>query len=533
VLAFDLGAQSAGRPLVIGARHVGSVEEEYQSLLARLSTRETPDALLRSPIRSLHTMGAAEAAHPWRGQLARVDSQTFTGHRRPLQLGVTVSSSLPVQLATGPVWVGRGLTASVRGGGTVRLGRLFVQLEPIVWASQNSAFDLSPNGYTDARRFNDARFPLNIDLPQRMGAAPVTRVNPGNSSAAIPIGTFAAGISTAARAWGMPGSYPLMLGPSAGGFPHAFLETLDALPTPVGRFEAQLVLGRAGDSPFAPTDADSTRRTVAGLAVAFRPRGIPGVEVGAARFLHTYASRTIPSPRVLGRLFSSGLTGTGTDGLADVNRRDENHLASVFFRWVPSGGRLTVGGEYLWDDYANDLRDLLLYPDDLRTFSLHASLVTGVDARRLSLWDAELVNSELPWSNERRGRTGGTTPGVPFPPYLHGSVRQGHAHLGLPLGSRAAYGGAAARLSYRRFSPNGLTGYFAERQMMQDWRRGTRGDSLPSRHIRYSGGITRSARRGSFEPSFTAALLYDLNVNLDAGRDLVHVLLSTTVTRWR
>ena len=528
-LAGTATAQRSVSGLSGPSRDVDGVWDAYRAALATAGKAPASDGLFRGPVQFHDSVRSSAAEHPWQG-LERPAAKSsrgdgFTLSARVPVLSLTWNSDRPVPDVSGPVWTGRGLTAALRGGAMATWRQVFVQLEPLVWLGENRAFALSPNGFGDSRRFNDPRFPLQVDLPQAMGAQRIARLNPGNSTVAIRASRLLVGVTTAARAWGMPGSYPLLLGTSAGGFPHAFMETDGGLRTPLGAIHSQILLGRVGQSRWSPASGDSSGRSAAAVALSIRPRGLPGVEVGAARFLHAHATSPWPRPALLSRLFSTGYTGSGTDGLAEANRAAENNLASVYFRWTPPAGRISIGGEYLWEDYANDFRDLLLYPDDLRTFNLHASIVLQASASRLAVVDVELVNGELPSSNERRARTGGDTPGVPFPPYLHSFLRQGHTHLGLPLGSRAAYGGAASRATVRRYAPQGVRSLSFERQMLQDWRRGTRGDSLTSRHIRHSVAVTTTTA-GRVDRSFSLAVMYDLNVNLDAGNDVAHLTVT-------
>jgi hypothetical protein len=517
------------------SREVDGVWDAYRASVSMLGAAELADGIFRGPVQFRDTLAVTAADHPWAAIARRPRPAWRAGAvviapRRP-DLQLTWNSALPVQELSGPAWTGRGLTASVRGGVSASWRSLFVQLEPVAWVSQNRAFVLAPNGFDDHRRFNDARFPLNIDLPQRMGAERMSAWHPGNSTMALRGTKFIVGVSSAARAWGAPGSYPLLLGSAAAGFPQAFAETDGDIRTPIGGIRSHLLLGRTGQSAWSPITGDSARRSAAALAISLRPRGLAGVELGAARFLHARAGGALPSPALLGRLLSAGFTGAETDGAAAVNRASENNLASLFVRWAPPGSRVSLNGEYMWEDYANDVRDLLLYPDDLRSFRVQANVVLRSSSAIIDVLDLEVVNGEVPWSNERRARTGGTTPGVPVPPYLHFAQRQGHTHLGMPLGSRGAYGGAAARATLRRQSVTGLTSITLERQLIQDWLRGTRGDSLPARQVRHLVTATRARAGRRVDVSYSLSAMYDLNVNMIAGNDAAHLRASLRVGR--
>ena len=47
----------------------------------------------------------------------------------------------------------------------------------------------------------------------------------------------------------------------------------------------------------------------------------------------------------------------------DSSSVKENQLASLWFRWAPPGSGFDVYGEFGREDFAADLRDLILEPD--------------------------------------------------------------------------------------------------------------------------------------------------------------------------
>ena len=74
-----------------------------------------------------------------------------------------------------------------------------MQFAPVFFVAQNQAFALAPNGETGNAQFGDARFPTIIDAPQRFGARPYARLDPGNSTISLDLSRVLVGVSTAAQ----------------------------------------------------------------------------------------------------------------------------------------------------------------------------------------------------------------------------------------------------------------------------------------------------------------------------------------------
>ena len=470
----------------------------------RAGARSTPSA----PDSALAPAGA-ESTPWWRWRLLR------PGMR------ITANSALPAGREVGPAWTGRGLTGEVRFGAQLSLWRFHLQLEPVAWYAQNAAFTPVAEGMVGLR---DPRFPGNIDLPQRFGTESFGRIDPGNSALWVELPLVNAGITTRAQAWGPAREYPLQVSANAGGFPQLYVSTRRGVPIGVGRLHLRTIGGPLAASALSPLP-DSVPRWGVGLAVLFTPRGLPGLEVGATRFIHGLTGARWPTSDDFRVLVTSGLSGTGA-----LNRADENQLASAFFRWQVAPGRVAVYGELLRDDYSLDLRRGLQYPDDLRTYTLGVERVLEVGAGRLRQLHAELVNSELPSSNRgERGVGDERKLAGPFPPYLHGGVVAGHTVRGQLLGAPAAYGGAGWRVGYTVFTPAGRRTVRVERQMRLDARVGVRGDSLVSREIRYGVVAEQLRFRGRQEWLVTLAPSVDLNRGLEPGRHVVNVRAGLSV----
>lgn len=391
-----------------------------------------------------------DAAHPWADRY-RLAPDTMGGFQwdwvRP-QTEVIFNSAFPYGSNNGAVWAGRGLTTAVRAGFSARYGPLSLTVAPVVFRAANTSFELMPNGRSGRLAFADGRNPTTIDLPQRFGDEPYTRLDPGQSTLRLDLPFVTAGISTANQHWGPASEFPILLGNNAAGYPHGFLGTSAPVNLWIGSVHGRLVWGRLDQSPYAPTGADDDLRFMSGLIGAFSPRGIPGLEIGGARFFHT------PWPRngLTVDHFLKPVEGFLKEDLPDQRpgpdpKSDaDNQLASAFFRWVFPGSGFELYGEYGREDHNWDLRDFLLEPDHDSAYLLGFQKAWRRSPRDFVVLRGELVNSRI--SHLVRVR-----PQAPF--YRHSRARQGHTHRGQLLGSPAVYGGGGSLLAADWYYPDG------------------------------------------------------------------------------
>ena len=132
------------------------------------------------------------------------------------------NSTFPWGANNGPVWAGRGVTASLQAGVAARYGPVSLTLAPMVFSAQNAGFGVQDNGQTGNLRFADGRFPTTIDRPQRFGDGAYSRFDLGQTTLRLDLPLVALGASTANQSWG-PARSPILLSNNAAGFPHVFL----------------------------------------------------------------------------------------------------------------------------------------------------------------------------------------------------------------------------------------------------------------------------------------------------------------------
>ncbi len=390
---------------------------------------------------------APEEGHPWAGR-AEVRRDSAAGRVRllPVEARSWFNSAYPFAANDGPVWAGRGVTAAVQAGVAVRAGPVSLVLAPIAYGAQNSEFTLMPNGRTGELRFADGRQSDEIDLPQRFGGGAYGRIDPGQSTLRVDAGPVAAGISTANQVWGPGTEYPLILGNAGPGFPHLFVGSARPLNLWVARVHARVVYGRLDQSAYSTVGPDSAHRFMSGLVAVVQPRGLPGLEVGGARFFHapwqggpSAGDFATPFQGILKKSLQLDSAGQPPDGAA-------NQLASVFFRWTVAPAGVEVYGELAREDHSYDLRDLLLEPDHSVAYMLGLRRAWRPRPDRMVAVRAEVADARI--SRVMRLRSQGEF-------YTHTPIRQGHTQRGQPLGARAAYGGAGASLAVDLYHPGG------------------------------------------------------------------------------
>ena len=375
------------------------------------------------------------AEHPW---ASRIDFTLESpvglelGWIQP-RVGLISNSAYPFGENDGGIWAGRGLTALVEGGGFFRYGPLHLRLAPEASWSENGNFVLADNGYFGSGAYWDELHPTTIDRPQRFGEKDYVRMGMGSSAVHLALPGISVGLSGAGQQWGPALHYPLLLGRNAGGFLHAFGQTNSPVNLWAIRFNARYIFGWPTRSDFHPMLVENGRRFITGAVVSLTPRGVDGLELGAARFIHSVPTQGGFPVRDVLRLFM------GATDDSSKNRITENQLASVFFRWAFPRAGVEVYGEVVKDDFSRDLRHIIEEPDDMLGRVFGFQKVWARSDGRLAVLRAETVNA-LVHHSERfdRLRVSG---GAPLPLYLHLQSGVGHTQLGQILGSPTAYGG--------------------------------------------------------------------------------------------
>lgn len=450
--------------------------------------------------------------HPWADRLRPREG---SGSRfRVLRPSVELSDNTDFAWGfnDGPVWQGRGMNAWGTAGVIGRWGHLSLRLEPLFEYAQNAAFRLDPLSPGAPNPYLDDLRPSQIDLPQRMGSRPYLLLAPGESYIRLDVRSFGIGLSTQELFWGPGVRNALLFGPNAGGFPHLFLGTNQAVGTPLGRFSTRIVYGRLEQTPWAPPSVNS-ERLGGGLIFAWQPPSTP-LTLGFARFYHrswprhwTKSDYLLP----LGAFFSRPQA-SGT-GVAD------NQLFSMFasFR-APSVG-LEIFGEFGKNDRNADLRDLAVEPESNSAWLVGFFKVMGLDSSRTDMWTIRgtVANGSVA-SLQSIGRGQATF-------YEHGNVTQGHTERGQLLGTPLINRSWGINIAVDRFTDRGRLGIsLMERQMPPDLQVG-----MPANQVRtqWDLGIGGVVFRGRSDITVQLGHVWDLNRFPDRDMGNTYVRLGT------
>jgi hypothetical protein len=437
---------------------VGSPLEDYLRVLQIAGRTEStyPWSIRSFSPREIDILAAADTAHPWahRYKLERGGA----GERAGVSLiapraEVMYNSAFPQGSNNGAVWAGKGLTSAMQLGFSARYGPLSLTLAPVFFRAENEPFPLAEVS-EDASPFASPRWTDGIDLPQRFGDGPYSRLDAGQSTLRLDLPWLAAGVSTANQHWGPATEHPFILGNNAPGFLHGFVGSAQPLNAWIGYLHGRVVWGRLEQSEFFEYPGTAPSRFMTGIVGVFMPRGVPGLELGVSRFFHN----SWPSDGLIARDFLQPFEsflkiGLRDRGIADPDVPDDlrlsapdNQLASAFFRWVLPRSGFEVYGEYGREDHNFDLRDFLIEPDHHSSYMIGFGKVWERSPDRLVRLKAEVMNTQVSHVVELRSQA---------PLYIHSEARQGHTHRGQILGSAAGFGGGGAILALQSFSPSG------------------------------------------------------------------------------
>lgn len=420
--------------------------------------------------------------------------------------GIIGNSGFPYGFNDGPMWAGRGVTAYGEGGVAGRLGPVSARLHPMLFITQNAAFDLPMAG---SYSWNTP-YASSIDLPQRFGSRRYGRIDPGESELRADLTYLSVGLSTSSQVWGPAVEHPIILGNNAGGFAHAFLQTSKPLSFRFATLHAKLVWGRLDASPYRPAGAED-RHFVTGAVGAMSFPALPGLEIGATRFFHS----PWPADGLLGAPFLNVFQGILKVDLASSSNPNgdvpsDNQLASVFMRWAFPESGFEFYGEFGREDHNWNMRDFWQEMDHDAATLLGLQKAWKRPEGGATVFRAEHLNT-------RMGKLHPVRPQAPW--YVHGVLRTGHTERGQLLGSAGGFGGGATSLALDKYDRKG--------RMTFRWDRLMRLEQLENNHllplpegadVTHALGAERTRAAGGGELTLGLTGVVDLNRDFAGDR---------------
>jgi hypothetical protein len=456
-----LSAQATGTTTLDFA--TGSEFEDYLRVLQVAGLAELQPWSIRGLAPRITTrLATADSAGPWTLRTNFTNGRVVTGRT---SLAATINTSFPYGANDGPIWAGRGITIAGSGGIAAHIGPLSAAVSPTAFVTSNARFDLIPNGKSGPQAYSSGLFPDAIDNPQRFGDKPYSRLDADASSIRLDSRFISAGVSTATEWIGPATEYPFLLGTNAPGFPHLFVGTGDPVNLWLARVQARVIWGKLYQSAFSPvvgpvhfvSAGSGTVRLMASSQLVLLPKGVPGLELGFARFLHVPYRDGDPTSAFWRKPFKAFFL--KNEYAAGDTLGADNQLASAFFRWVFPHSGFELYGERGFEDQFYDFRDFILDPDNEREYMLGFQKTFARANKHLDVLKVEVLNYQLP--PLARVRMQGLV-------YVHAMLRQGHTNRGQLLGASAGVGlAAASTMSWTRYSPQGRS-TFLLRRIVQD-----------------------------------------------------------------
>ncbi len=408
-------------------------------------------------LRTAQLLGEAPSA----GYLVRsVSSYDAPGGERVTFLRPHVrtvwNSYLPVSANEGLAWSGRGAGFHAQAGVRARFGRVTVIAAPELAYTQNRDFQRIPGNIGEGRSAfsNPFHGPVSsLDAPLRFGDDPVWRLSLGQSSVTARAGAFAGGFATENLWWGPGVRNALLMSNNAPGFPHLFVRTSpEGVRTRFGTVQGRWVAGGLSQSSY--FDGEDEGRTIAAVALAFTPRGEPGLTLGATRAVYRTASPWSAPLRFLDVLVPVRHPEPAVAPDTAEAAGSSDQLFALFGRWVFPESGFEMYGEWARQRGFGSVRELLTTPDATQGYTLGLQWVAPGERRGRLRLHAEVTSLEQ--NDAVRSR-----PQSSF--YTSLNVPQGYTHRGRVLGAAIGPGSSQQWAAADYLRPDWRLGVFAAR----------------------------------------------------------------------
>lgn len=407
----------------------------------------------------------------------------------PFGLRNALNTGYPDERNDGAMWAGRGLSAELHGGVSLRWKWFSAALAPSVAYQQNRAFPY-PAELGDGRQIQLLSPGHSIDLPVRFGSRPFWTFDPGQSYLQAEAWNVSAGVSTENLWWGPGVRNALLMTNTAPGFAHAFIGTARPVDVWLGWLEAQVLWGLLDESPVFDDDPSNDRRALVALTAGFEPRFMPGLYLGLARvYVEGMQAGKLSAADLVSPLFQSFLKKDLATEENPLGNSADNQLVSAFARWAIPQQHAELYFEWGRDDHNWDLVDLAMEPWHSQAYLLGGQKAFPLGGHWLR------VQGELIELGERPAGRARPTPVF----YTHSALRQGYTHRGQMLGAALGPGGEGAYVALDLFGSNGRSGLFFERNVRNEPVFYARGGDERSHDLELTAGARQSFSWKAFD----------------------------------
>lgn len=382
---------------------------------------------------------------------------------------VTSHTGFPVAGNDGPMWAGRGLSYSITGGVAVcgYQGRWGAIVAPTYWYAENANIDLPISSYIVPPLKSEYSIwanpyyylPRSLDAPRRMGADALRRVEPGVIAFWYRAPRVEVGFTTESEWWGPGQRNALLLSSQAAGVPRVYVRTSRPIPLG-GALDVRYFVGAPSYSKFfrAPQPADSGR-SLAGIALEWRPRFESGLSLGLARLVASPRNSNAWADHLFDAVSSVGRPNArGRQDSTAVPGRDQ--LFSLFANW-----RMPADGGELWVEWAKaelpvSLADFLSAPNHAQALTIGAQKVQQM-RRPGWAWRVGAEYSQTNQSSTYRERPLGSW-------YTSRAVPGGFSNKGQVLGAVIGPGSVTQWIGFDIGTERGSVGAFLQRVKWDD-----------------------------------------------------------------
>lgn len=374
---------------------------------------------------------------------------------------ITTNSMVPYGDNNEAAWYGRGVNSEFTGGFWVSSDFITVTFRPQFVTHQNRDFETPrfiPVDEDENIIYAAEGIGGIIDNPFRFGSDPFSTFSPGYSSFRLHYKHIEAGYSTEPMGWGGNVNYPLLLSNNAPGMRHFFLGTRAPLRVPyVGSFEFSYIGAFPEDSEYFVWNEDEEQRDrfMNGINITYSPAFATNFHLGFARAVHTYIEPGGLKPEDFGLIFDPFFLEDFTETRGPLHLlKPRNHLNSIYARWIWPQAHFELYGEFYREDFAWDLRDLLMEPRHNSGYAFGFQKLVFAPFANFYKVNLEFTNMTPSFLQEVRAQNYY---------YTHKEIRQGHTHQGQVLGAGIGPGSNSQFLRVDAYKDWGRYGLFIRR----------------------------------------------------------------------